>query len=93
MPFQESPLTRLQRHARVRVGRTGRRVLTVVRLVAPEAVAEITERTLASSIVALTIHEDAAERAHAEKAGVNLFLEKGVPYRQLISAVRSQVKR
>jgi DNA-binding NarL/FixJ family response regulator len=58
-----------------------------------EAVAEITERNLASSIVALTIHDDAAEREHAEKAGVNLFLEKGVPYRQLISAVRSQVKR
>lgn len=58
-----------------------------------EAVAEVTERNLASSIVALTIHDDPAERANAQNAGVSLFLEKGVPYRQLISAVRSQVKR
>lgn len=53
-----------------------------------DAVAEITECGLASSVVALTIHDDAAERAQAQKAGVNLFLEKGVPYKQLISAVR-----
>jgi DNA-binding NarL/FixJ family response regulator len=58
-----------------------------------EAVAEITERKLASSVVALTIHDDAAERANAQKAGVSLVLEKGVPYRQLISAVRSEAKR
>ena len=58
-----------------------------------EAVAEITERNLTSSVVALTIHDDEIERAHAEKAGVKLFLEKGVPYRQLISAVRSEAKR
>ena len=58
-----------------------------------EAVAEITERNLASSVVALTIHDDAAERANAQKAGVSLVLEKGVPYRQLISAVRSEAKR
>jgi DNA-binding NarL/FixJ family response regulator len=43
---------------------------------------------LTSSVVALTIHDDAEERAEAQRAGVNLFLEKGVPYKQLISAVR-----
>ena len=58
-----------------------------------EAVAEITERNLVSSVVALTIHDDQAERAQAERAGVQTFLEKGVPYRQLISAVRSAAQR
>jgi two-component system response regulator NreC len=58
-----------------------------------EAVAEITERNLTSSVVALTIHDDEVERSHAQKAGVKLFLEKGVPYRQLISAVRSEARR
>jgi DNA-binding NarL/FixJ family response regulator len=57
-----------------------------------DAVAEITEGNLASSVVALTIHDDAVQRAQAQKAGVKLFLEKGVPYRQLISAVRSAAK-
>jgi DNA-binding NarL/FixJ family response regulator len=53
-----------------------------------DAVAEITQRRMAQSVVALTIHDDAEERAEAQRAGVNLFLEKGVPYKQLISAVR-----
>ena len=56
-----------------------------------EAVAEIAERNLASSIVALTIHDDESERAAAQSAGVDLFLEKGVPYKQLIGAIRSAV--
>ena|SRR5690349_6462653 len=53
-----------------------------------DAVAEITQSRTAHSVVALTIHDDAQERAEAQRAGVNLFLEKGVPYKQLISAVR-----
>src|SRR6266550_6703011 len=53
-----------------------------------DAVAEITQRRMAHSVVALTIHDDAEERAEAQRAGINLFLEKGVPYKQLISAVR-----
>jgi two-component system, NarL family, nitrate/nitrite response regulator NarL len=53
-----------------------------------DAVAEIMQGRLASSVVALTIHDDAEERAEAQRAGVDLFLEKGVPYKQLISAVR-----
>jgi DNA-binding NarL/FixJ family response regulator len=53
-----------------------------------DAVAEIMQDRLTSSVVALTIHDDAEERAEAQRAGVNLFLEKGVPYKQLISAVR-----
>jgi two-component system nitrate/nitrite response regulator NarL len=53
-----------------------------------EAIAEITNRQLASAIVALTIHDDQTERSLAQAAGVDLFLEKGVPYKQLISAVR-----
>jgi DNA-binding NarL/FixJ family response regulator len=53
-----------------------------------DAVAEITQSRMANSVVALTIHDDAEERAEAQRAGVNLFLEKGVPYKQLISAVR-----
>lgn len=53
-----------------------------------EAVAEISQQHLASSIVALTIHDDAGERSLAKAAGVNLLLEKGVPYKQLIQAIR-----
>jgi DNA-binding NarL/FixJ family response regulator len=53
-----------------------------------DAVAEITQGRMACSVVALTIHDDADERAEAQRAGVHLFLEKGVPYKQLISAVR-----
>ena len=53
-----------------------------------EAVAEITQQHLASSVVALTIHDDETERALAQAAGVNLLLEKGVPYKQLIQAIR-----
>jgi len=53
-----------------------------------EAIAEITDQQLASAVVALTIHDDQTERALAKAAGVDLFLEKGVPYKQLISAVR-----
>jgi CheY-like chemotaxis protein len=54
-----------------------------------DALAEITEGKLASSIVALSIHDGEAQRAAAQKAGVSLFLEKGVPYKQLISAIRT----
>jgi two-component system nitrate/nitrite response regulator NarL len=53
-----------------------------------EAVSEISRRKLANSIIALTIHDEATERTQAQKAGVNLFLEKGVSSRQLIEAVR-----
>jgi DNA-binding NarL/FixJ family response regulator len=54
-----------------------------------DAVAEIPEGKLAAAVVALTIHDDAVEREYAQRAGVNLFLEKGVPYKQLINAVRT----
>ena len=53
-----------------------------------DALAEITQRRLANSVVGLSIHDEAGERAEAQAAGVNLFLEKGVPYKQLISAIR-----
>lgn len=53
-----------------------------------DAVAEITQKGLAKSVVALTIHGDETERQAAQAAGVNLFLEKGVPYKQLINAIR-----
>jgi SARP family transcriptional regulator, regulator of embCAB operon len=54
-----------------------------------DALMEITQQNLATSVIALTIHGGEADRAAAEKAGVNLFLEKGIPYKQLINAVRS----
>jgi DNA-binding NarL/FixJ family response regulator len=54
-----------------------------------DALAEITEAKLASSVVALSIHSGEAQRSAAQRAGVNLFLEKGVPYKQLISAIRT----
>lgn len=53
-----------------------------------DALAEITRNHLAFSVVALTIHDEPCERAAAQAAGVNVFLEKGVPYKQLINAVR-----
>jgi DNA-binding NarL/FixJ family response regulator len=53
-----------------------------------EAVAEITQRKLASSVVALTIHDDEQERKFAQKAGIGTVLEKGVPYKQLINVIR-----
>jgi DNA-binding NarL/FixJ family response regulator len=53
-----------------------------------EAIAEIANRKLASSIVALTIHNDENEHRAAIAAGTDVLLEKGVPYRQLIKAVR-----
>jgi two-component system nitrate/nitrite response regulator NarL len=53
-----------------------------------EAVSEISKRRLANSIVALTIHDEASERKAAERAGVDLFLEKGISSKQLIEAVR-----
>lgn len=52
------------------------------------ALAEIAGQQLASSVVALTIHDDPDERAAAQAAGVNILLEKGVPYKQLINAIR-----
>lgn len=54
-----------------------------------DALAEITEGKLAHSVVALSIHSGEAQRSAAQRAGVNQFLEKGVPYKQLISAIRS----
>jgi AmiR/NasT family two-component response regulator len=54
-----------------------------------DALAEITEGKLANSVVALSIHNGEAQRTAAQRAGVNLFLEKGVPYKQLISAIRT----
>jgi DNA-binding NarL/FixJ family response regulator len=54
-----------------------------------DALAEITENNLASSIVALSIHDGEAQRTAAQRAGVGLFLEKGVPYKQLINAIRT----
>jgi len=54
-----------------------------------DALAEITEGKLANSVVALSIHNGEAQRTAAQRAGVNLFLEKGVPYKQLINAIRT----
>jgi CheY-like chemotaxis protein len=54
-----------------------------------DALAEITEGNLASSVVALSIHDGEAQRSAAQKAGVSLFLQKGVPYKQLINAIRT----
>ncbi len=53
-----------------------------------EVLAEISRGQLAGSIIALTIHDDAQRSAAARSAGVYLLLEKGVPYKQLIGAVR-----
>lgn len=53
-----------------------------------DALAEITQQRLANSVVGLSIHDEARERADAQAAGVNVFLEKGVPYKQLINAIR-----
>ncbi|MDQ6695232.1 MAG: response regulator transcription factor [Chloroflexota bacterium] len=53
-----------------------------------EALAEISRGQLAKSIIALTIHDDLSRSAAARSAGVYLLLEKGVPYKQLIGAVR-----
>lgn len=53
-----------------------------------DALREITQRKLASSVVALSIHDDQEEIAEAQAAGANIILEKGVPYRQLINAIR-----
>lgn len=53
-----------------------------------DAIAEITRKKLAAAVVALTIHNEEAEKSLAQAAGVNLLLEKGVPYKQLISAIR-----
>jgi len=53
-----------------------------------DALREITQRKLASSVVALSIHDDKVGLAEAQAAGANIILEKGVPYRQLINAIR-----
>jgi DNA-binding NarL/FixJ family response regulator len=53
-----------------------------------EAITEIVNRKLAASVVALTIHSGEQERKAAIAAGTDVLLEKGVPYRQLIKAVR-----
>ncbi|HUP28212.1 MAG TPA: response regulator transcription factor [Chloroflexia bacterium] len=53
-----------------------------------DALAEISQGHLATAIVALTIHDDDRDRCLAQAAGANLVLEKGVPYKQLIQAIR-----
>jgi DNA-binding NarL/FixJ family response regulator len=53
-----------------------------------DALAEISKRNLARAVIGLTIHDDTAERAAAQDAGVSLFLEKGISCKQLITAVR-----
>jgi DNA-binding NarL/FixJ family response regulator len=53
-----------------------------------DALAEISRRGLANAVVGLTIHEDSPERSAAEEAGVSLFLQKGISFKQLASAVR-----
>jgi len=57
-----------------------------------EAIRELTERKLSSAVVALTIHSDAASRARARAAGASMFLPKGTPIQQLVSAVRRAAK-
>lgn len=52
-----------------------------------ECTAELTERNLTRSVVALTIHSDATSRARARAAGARMFLPKGTPIRQLLAAV------
>ena len=53
-----------------------------------DALEEITRRKLANAVIGLTIHDDKAGRNAAKDAGVNLLLEKGISYKQLINAVR-----
>ncbi len=53
-----------------------------------DALREITQRRLALSVVALSIHDEEATLLEAQAAGVNIILEKGVPYKQLINAIR-----
>ncbi len=53
-----------------------------------DALREITQRKLAQCVVALSIHDDQEGLAEAQAAGANIILEKGVPYRQLINAIR-----
>lgn len=52
-----------------------------------ECTTELTERNLTRSVVALTIHSDPISRARARAAGARMFLPKGTPIRQLISAI------
>ena len=52
-----------------------------------ECTAELTERNLTRSVIALTIHSDTTSRARARAAGARMFLPKGTPIRQLLSAV------
>lgn len=57
-----------------------------------EAIRELSERKLSGAVVALTIHSDAASRARARAAGASMFLPKGTPIAQLVSAVRRAAK-
>ena len=53
-----------------------------------DALEEITRRKLANAVIGLTIHDDKAGRNAAQDAGVDLLLQKGISYKQLINAVR-----
>jgi two-component system nitrate/nitrite response regulator NarL len=53
-----------------------------------DALEEITRRKLATAVIGLTIHDDTAGRSAAHDAGIDLLLEKGISYKNLITAVR-----
>src|SRR5438477_1370690 len=53
-----------------------------------DALEEITQRKLANAVIGLTIYGDSAETVLAQEAGVNLFLDKGISAKQLISVIR-----
>jgi DNA-binding NarL/FixJ family response regulator len=46
-----------------------------------------------TGIVALTVHSDIASRMKAEEAGVDLFIEKGIPVTDIIRAIHTFEKK
>ncbi len=53
-----------------------------------EATEQIRRRGLARSVIMLTIYDDPENRARAARAGIDLFLVKGLSVEQLVAAIR-----
>jgi len=53
-----------------------------------EATEQIRRRALARSVIMLTIYDEPENRARAARAGVELFLAKGLSVDDLVSAIR-----
>jgi len=53
-----------------------------------EATEQIRRRGLAGSVIMLTIYDDPENRARAARAGIDLFLVKGLSVEQLVAAIR-----